>query len=790
MNPKVKIILVEDVETDALLAVHEIRKAIPDIELVTVDTEEAFREALASFHPDLVVTDYSLPSFDGMTALKIALAHDALIPVIIFTGSQNESIAVECIKSGAVDYVLKEQQRRLGQAVVNALKQKEVQRKKEEALAMLAESEQTNRYLYESMAQGVIYRDHQGKIIRMNRAAQSILGIDHFDAGDQSADPLFHSFYDNGTSVPREAYPAIRALFTGQDNHITLLYYNRQKDIRKWITHHSRPEFRKGEKKPFRVFSTMEDITEHKRLISEISQLNQLLAERVVTRTNEINRLSNLHSAILDNAGTAVMVFNHDDVVQLFNPAAERMFGYVSTALAGKPAPRLFKRIEASTSANSETFHETDNQSCKVADLLKEVNTSRDNWVGIRNDGTTLPVKLTVSTFRDETGSEAGIIAIAVDTTAEKEAEEALRRNESLMKLVMATSPQALLVVDHGQDTVLYCNQKLSDIWGQPGLQVRISGKASAVFTQLADTLASDDSQVFLELQDPGNHAVCEKTIQLKGGNFIKCYTDLILGESGKCYGRLYTFEDVTREEEYARSLRVSIEKEKELNELKSKIVRLTSHEFKTPLASILMASETLQHYGMKNVEGKFLVYFDRIDKNVLYMKEMIDKFLNLSRLESGHLPVQLTPADLVQFTREWLVDYHDKNTPSATILFKSECDECNMHMDTYLMEQVLNNLVSNGIKYSPEGSTVTIEVAATDDTASITITDQGIGIPVDEQQNVFSTFFRASNARKAAGTGLGLATVKQIVELHGGRIGITSEENRGTQVKVELPLN
>lgn len=498
MNPKVKIILVEDVETDALLAVHEIRKAIPDIELVTVDTEEAFREALASFHPDLVVTDYSLPSFDGMTALKITLAHDALIPVIIFTGSQNESIAVECIKSGAVDYVLKEQQRRLGQAVVNALKQKEVQRKKEEALG----------------------------------------------------------------------------------------------------------------------------------------------------------------------------------------------------------------------------------------------------------------------------------------------------RNESLMKLVMATSPQALLVIDHRQDTVLYCNQKLSDIWGQPGLQVRISGKASAVFTQLASALAGDDNQFFLELQDPGNHAVCEKTIQLKGGNFIKCYTDLILGESGKCYGRLYTFEDVTREEEYARSLRVSIEKEKELNELKSKIVRLTSHEFKTPLASILMASETLQHYGMKQVDGKFSVYFERIDKNVLYMKEMIDKFLNLSRLESGHMPVQLTPADLVQFTREWLVDYHDKNTPSATILFKSECDECNMHMDTYLMEQVLNNLVSNGIKYSPEGSTVTIEVAATDDTASITITDQGIGIPVDEQQNVFSTFFRASNARKAAGTGLGLATVKQIVDLHGGRIGISSEENRGTQVKVELPLS
>ena len=663
MNEKVKIILVEDVETDALLAVFEIRKVIEDIEMVTVDTKETFQEALFSFQPDLIVTDYSLPAFDGMTALKMALEFDPLIPVIIFTGSQNESIAVECIKSGAVDYVLKEQQRRLGQAVVNALKQKEVQIKKEEALAMLEESEQRNRFLYESMAQGVIYRDQQGKIIRMNNAAQSILGINHFNPDDKSADPLFHSFYENGTSVPREAYPAIKALHTGEENHITLLYYNREKDIRKWITHHSRPEFRKGEKKPFRVFSTMEDITEHKRLISEISQLNQLLSERVVSRTNEISRLSNLHSAILNNAGTAVIVFNHENQVELFNPAAERMFGYSASEVTGKPAPRLFSQVDTTDSAD-ESGHdnlENGNPPCEIVDLLEKTQKSSENWVGIRNDGTALPVKLTVSTFKDETGSEAGMIAIVADNTAE---------------------------------------------------------------------------------------------------------------------------------EEYAHSLRISIEKEKELNELKSKIVRLTSHEFKTPLASILMASETLQQYGMKHVDDKFSKYFDRINKNVQFMKDMIDKFLNLSKLESGHLPVQLSRTDLVRFTRNWLDDYQEKHKNTHTFLFQTACDQCLIQVDPYLMEQVLNNVVSNGIKYSPEGSTLKIEIDTSVESANITITDEGIGIPAEEQKNIFTSFFRASNARKAAGTGLGLAMVKQIVELHGGKITITSEENKGTQVLVKLPKN
>lgn len=167
-----------------------------------------------------------------------------------------------------------------------------------------------------------------------------------------------------------------------------------------------------------------------------------------------------------------------------------------------------------------------------------------------------------------------------------------------------------------------------------------------------------------------------------------------------------------------------------------------------------------------------------------------IDKFLNLSRLESGHLPVQLSKTDLVAFTRKWLVDYQEKNNPACNILFEAQCNECNLQIDTYLIEQVLNNLVSNGIKYSPDGSTLKIEIDTSDEVARITITDEGIGIPIEEQKNIFTSFFRASNARKAVGTGLGLAMVKQIVELHGGKIGIVSEENRGTRVTVELLIN
>lgn len=148
MNKKIRILLVEDLPSDAELAIHEIGKVLDQYTVITVETRKDFEYELKNFKPDLVISDYILPSFDGLTALKLTLKKSSLIPVIILTGSMNEDTAVECMKAGATDYVIKEHIKRLGVAIINALEQKEIRKEKEKAENDFRASEERYRYMF------------------------------------------------------------------------------------------------------------------------------------------------------------------------------------------------------------------------------------------------------------------------------------------------------------------------------------------------------------------------------------------------------------------------------------------------------------------------------------------------------------------------------------------------------------------------------------------------------------------------------------------------------------------
>lgn len=156
-NQNIKILIAEDVPTDAELVKREINKSFFKVTYKVVETRSDFTKAVIHFQPDLVITDYRMPTFDGMSALKIVIDLSPFTPVIVVTGSLNEEIAVNCLKSGAVDYVLKESLKRIGQAVLNALEQKLAKQEKIKAEKALAESEERFRRLAEN-AQDLIYR--------------------------------------------------------------------------------------------------------------------------------------------------------------------------------------------------------------------------------------------------------------------------------------------------------------------------------------------------------------------------------------------------------------------------------------------------------------------------------------------------------------------------------------------------------------------------------------------------------------------------------------------------------
>lgn len=177
MEKLIKILLVEDLPSDAQLAEYEIAKTLNRYMLKIVETREAFIDALLKFTPDIVISDFQLPSFDGLSALKLTMEYSKITPVIILTGSMNEDTAVDCMKAGASDYVIKEHIKRLGSAILSSLKTRDILIKKIESQKSLQESEEKFRSIFENhSAVKLIIDAESGEIVEANSAAESFYG--------------------------------------------------------------------------------------------------------------------------------------------------------------------------------------------------------------------------------------------------------------------------------------------------------------------------------------------------------------------------------------------------------------------------------------------------------------------------------------------------------------------------------------------------------------------------------------------------------------------------------------
>jgi two-component system, LuxR family, sensor kinase FixL len=232
-----------------------------------------------------------------------------------------------------------------------------------------------------------------------------------------------------------------------------------------------------------------------------------------------------------------------------------------------------------------------------------------------------------------------------------------------------------------------------------------------------------------------------------------------------------------------------ALRKEKELNELKSRFVTMASHEFRTPLSTILSSVSLIAKYPDKKDQEKRDKHIQRIKSSVENLTSVLNDFLSLSRLEEGRIlltPVELNLRDL----SEDVVDEMNSMTKTGqTIVHK--CVDCNsiLKLDKNVLKNIITNLLSNAIKYSPEHSIITMESSIEKSVISISVTDQGIGIPDEDKPHIYSRFFRAHNAGNIQGTGLGLNIVKKYLDLMNGNITFKSTQNQGTTFTVFIPI-
>lgn len=246
--------------------------------------------------------------------------------------------------------------------------------------------------------------------------------------------------------------------------------------------------------------------------------------------------------------------------------------------------------------------------------------------------------------------------------------------------------------------------------------------------------------------------------------------------------------ETMNKLEESKEELAKSLNKEKELNELKSRFVSLASHEFRTPLSTILSSTILLQKYTTTEEQPKRQKHTERIVASVNGLTEILNDFLSVGKIEEGKILQKPGRFNLHLLVQGIIEELKTILKPGQQVLYAHTGEEV-ITLDASLLKHIVINLLSNAIKFSPEQATITIASAVANGQMTLTVQDQGIGISAEDQAHLFERFFRASNASNIDGTGLGLHIVSKYAELMNGSITCHSVLDQGTEMKLVFTL-
>lgn len=234
-------------------------------------------------------------------------------------------------------------------------------------------------------------------------------------------------------------------------------------------------------------------------------------------------------------------------------------------------------------------------------------------------------------------------------------------------------------------------------------------------------------------------------------------------------------------------AIRVALEKEKELSELKSRFWSMIIHEFRSPLTSILSSAQLLELHSHRLSEERRVEYLTLIQNSVRAINQLMNDTLTIAQTEKRDLTFNPEALDLVNFCQTLVEETQFNDSSAHPVLFTYQGDCSNVCLDPKLLWHILSNLLSNAVKYSPPGSNIYLDLDCSGEEVSFTIRDMGIGIPQETQNHLFEPFHRAENVGTVPGTGLGLTLVRKCLELHGGRIDFASEVGQGSTFIVRL---
>ncbi len=370
-----------------------------------------------------------------------------------------------------------------------------------------------------------------------------------------------------------------------------------------------------------------------------------------------------------------------------------------------------------------------------------------------------------------------------------KLAEEALRKSDERYKIVAQVTNNAVWDRNIITNEVEW-NEAIEYISGYSAANI---GKT---FDWWFEHLHPDDKEKIRSkgegaLESNDQTSMVEYRFRRMDGSYayILDHSFIIRNEIGQPVRAIGAMMDVSELKMAEEDMRKALKREKELSEMKSRFISTTSHEFRTPLTSILSSAELLQFYGDKWPKEKKEEIFERIYTSVRNLTRLLEDILLVGKAEADKLEFQPEVINLTLFCHTLMEELQLGVSKKHKLQFICPSQEISGRFDQKIIRQIIINLVSNSLKYSPQGGTVQVQLAYQEGGVLIKVKDEGIGIPQEDMEHLFENFHRARNVGVIAGTGLGLAIVKNGVELHQGQVTVSSDVGTGTTFIVSIPL-
>lgn len=486
-----------------------------------------------------------------------------------------------------------------------------------------------------------------------------------------------------------------------------------------------------------------------------------------LTSIKSIESVLNKMTIAVQDAMDGISVINEDGHYVYVNEAHIKMFGYNNDLdFIGKKWHMLYESNEIDYFKNN----------------IFPIVSKNGRWAGETiaklKDGTPVYQEITITSLAD-----GGVICICRDKTEEKK-----QKQIADIAAIVADHTSSVIIITDPNLKIQFVNKAFSDVMGYSFEEV--VGK-DPTFLHGPDTDTKSIKKIYKHLLDKKNISAEILNYSKTGQKYwMQVNVSPFYNKNGELVNFISVENDITQLKQAEDNIKNSLQKEKELNELKSQFVSIASHEIRTPLASIQSSSDLIRIFLESDQIPKDKVekHIDKIESQITRLSTIMSNLLTVGRINLGKFDLHKNETDIENFVKNIINEYFAVTSDGRQVILNVSGEKHKSHIDKVLMSQVLINLISNAIKYSIGKPNPEVNLEYRPNNFTIEVKDKGIGIPAGQHKNIFNSFFRANNVENIQGTGLGLVIVKKFVEMHKGKISFTSTLGKGTSFKIEFP--